>query len=134
MAYKRYRGKRPVIGDSRTNPLPKTKRNISSEQVEDFLYRCWFCGFICNENRDVLGDAESINQITYGDAQTPQHPDDGTLEGLSSVTVLGGALNSFVSMEYAADGSSLKGIVHDNYRTATTGCPFCGTLNWKGQY
>ena len=89
--------------DSKTIPL---KGHPERGDGLDFgkYYRCWHCGFVCNVERDALGDAQSrsgtvtelYNQVDeYGDANGDQR--------------------------YKVSESS-------------TGCPLCHSRNWLGTY
>ncbi len=128
----RYRGLRKVRGDSKTIQRRYKSHRIDKDQVEDNLYKCWFCGFNCNIDREQLGKRNSKNHISYSDFQTPSDPMDG--DELSGLIVLGGVLNAFVGMELSADGITENVIRHDLYPSSKTGCPLCGTLNWLGKY
>ena len=82
-------------------------------------FRCWNCGFICDSERDSLGDAQSKSNIAYE--------------------------NYDLLDEYGASVSDTGGTKHtifegEGYTTTrkipvvSTGCPLCGTLNWRGDY
>ena len=128
----KYRGSRPITGDSKTIQKHYKTRNVYKDQIDDGLYTCWFCGFTCNIDKDLLGRKDSKNHISYSDIQTPSNPTDGN-EG-SNIAVLGGELNAFVGMELSADGVTSVNITNELYPSSKTGCPLCGTLNWLGKY
>jgi len=78
-------------------------------------YRCWNCGFVCDMHRDALGGRP-------GDAVAPVgiDPTPGVL-GNTGRTVL---------MQVGMDGQPLP--VRRIFKSdVTSGCPFCGTHNWK---
>lgn len=132
MAYKKYRGKHKTVGDSRKIQQTFKGRRIDPLQIEKNKYYCWYCKFPCDVNREALGGSEDSNNISYGDSTDPSIPNDGN--ELSNVAVLGGPLNTFVGMKLAADGVTEE-VVQTNFQPiAKTGCPFCGSLNWKGKY
>jgi len=98
-------------------------------------YRCWHCGFLaCNEDRDALGDGQSGNGVSHEDYYNPAVGGSYDGDPLNSVTVLGGSIEHFhVTLELGSDGEP-KGIRHDLRPVVNSGCPFCGSLNWRGDY
>lgn len=104
---------------------------IGFDYDDDSWYRCWNCGFPCSEDREALGGPEQYHENPAIDYQTPAYPTIG-VDG-SALIVPGGSLQSAVVMELAADGTD-KGIKNALVDNISTGCPFCGTLNWRGDY
>ncbi len=130
MAYSRFKKTRR---QARTLPL---KGNLYRGDGLDAnrYYRCWNCGFICNTERDALGDIDSragTSALTYylqsyGSADRSSES--------SSLCVLGGShLFYHTVLELGADGQP-KPVYHPKKAVITSGCPFCGTLNWRGDY
>lgn len=93
-------------------------------------YRCWNCGFICNIERDALGDSQSGSGVVHKDYA--QQPDPGTVK---LEATLGGISAVHSISEEGADGTA-KGVRNAIMvsSSASSGCPFCSTLNWKGDY
>lgn len=118
-------------GQYHTRKIPKRSRTIpiygssvrGDGQDAGKYYQCWNCGFICNKDRDALGDSET--GIVY-ETYVPLG-ESGLIE-----SVMGGDLSSFVSEHLDSDGNVQQNM--DHYRTATTrgGCPFCGCMNYRG--
>ena len=67
-------------------------------------YRCWNCGFVCNVDRDALGDQSSRSGAAY--------------ETYAQVDEYGVATGK---TRYKVSESS-------------TGCPLCHSKNWRGDY
>ena len=119
------RRSRKLPKESRTIPL---KGNKISGNGEDFkrYYRCWHCGFTCDETRDSLGDAQSrsgVHAVTY---QPTSYP-----EGKS---VMGGSITHYqTSLKLGSDGEPQD--LWAYYKPEVSGgCPMCGSLNWRGDY
>ena len=122
-------------------------------------YRCWNCGFICNIDRDALGGQESRDGISYEAFTLDTDPSLNSISRLggsfSPSTIspkerVGGTTErgtgfigrlaimsgnpSFITL---AIGNTIDGIQLEPYYikpVVNSGCPFCGSLNWKGDY
>lgn len=108
---------------SRTIPL---KGNSIRGDGEDYgkYFKCWNCGWICNVDRDALGGAESEANITpTGYTQLDQYGNE--------VYHCFGAAGSTQSICEDAGGiwtsTRYKPVVN-------SGCPACGSPNWRGDY
>ena len=118
---------RKIKKRSRTLPIYGTGED------EGRYYHCWHCGFVCDSERDELGDADS----TAGDDHTDVH----NLAGADPYTNNVGRHASnrlclkhlYVAMRKDAAGDS-KTIVHLHTTDVSRGCPFCGSTNWRGDY
>ena len=111
-------------------------------------FRCWNCGFICDVERDELGDSESrsgasseiyaaqysSDNINETDGSTRQvgTPIYGTSNGVP-LLVIASLRTGHVVLENGAD-SSPKGIRLNWQPKITGGCPFCGSKNYRGDY
>jgi len=104
---------RRIRGEKRTIPMYGEGDDAGK------YFRCWNCGFICNIDRDALGDGDGRAYTEFGITTEPLYPvdDDG---GPPYAAVLKG-IN-----EYHTVG------LHDGYQVGGTGCPLCHTLNWRG--
>lgn len=116
-----------------TRKLPHDKRVIKlygEHEDKGVYYGCWNCGFVMDSDRDAYGDGNSRHGITYSEYAIAVA--DRTHRGdLNSVTPsLDGAVHYQVAMENGADGNP-QDVVHYYKPVVGTGCPFCGTLNWK---
>lgn len=99
-------------------------------------FRCWNCGFICNKDRDLLGDNDSQPGTVYT-VYTP--PADATIAGsgdpLAVISVMDSISSMGVSLATDTDGSSITATTSPIlYDISGTGCPFCHSLNWRGDY
>ncbi len=127
----RKRGRR-LPKESKTIPLKGNKVRGNGEDFGKY-YRCWNCDFVCNVERDSLGDSQSRGGDNHDDYHTPTY---GLQEqdNLSHLSVLSGDINGFhVALENGSDGNP-KVIRHDHESVITGGCPCCGSMNWRGDY
>ena len=112
-------------------------------------FRCWNCGFICNVDRDGLGDAETISAITYDTHDVVYSTDDYLTARPGTGRPVGGSVDGHndgiallqmatkrsghVVLKVGADSVALT--PWDNYyNTNGSGCPLCHTQNWRGDY
>ncbi len=107
-------------------------------------YRCWNCDFVCHENVNALaGPDSSANVIPtdyiekYPQATAFQIGTEGmSADGVTPLQFLaisGGAMGRVVTLELGPDGEP-KPLYHAHRAKVTSGCPFCGTKNWRGDY
>lgn len=152
--FKGNKSDRRLRKESRTIPLWGSLER-GGGQDHDKWYRCWFCGWTCNDQRDALGDSQSrsgvihedynptLNVVTRnmgvgasGDTTTAiiDEPDRSIY---SSVAVDGKSAvlgNSLVVGEQDSAGDN-KGVRHPiRVSEKSFGCPFCHSLNWRGDY
>ena len=106
----------PLAGDSHSMPYKR--------RGDESLWKCWNCGFICDEDRDdssgsKAGDNHLVNAL-------PACGGTG-LDGMIIPIEIGTECRL---MEQDADGDVT---IHHIYSTnVTKGCPFCGSTNYKG--
>jgi len=93
------------------------------------LFKCWFCGQHNNTRNQALGGADSPAGTAYQDYA--DNPDYGSGTG---VAVLGGVANSFTAQRNGSDGNPIGVINAIRCSDSGTGCSFCGTLNYRGDY
>ena len=88
-------------------------------------FRCWNCGFLCNKDRDALGDSQSRDGVAYEDYAP-------LTEGMNS----GGAVlgTGVVAPQTNSEDDALLIRFPVMVSEKSTGCPFCHTLNWRGDY
>lgn len=121
---------------TRRNRLPKefhTKLIVDETDTDNgSFYHCANCGFTCNDKQDSLGGANSGLGISHTDIRTISG---GSSVGdeLSSSMILRTLDNSFASGRLGSDGNP-KAAVHNHVAVVSGGCPFCGTLNWRGDF
>jgi hypothetical protein len=124
--------------DSRTIPLWD-----ETEQDNGTFYKCWHCGFICNDKRDSLGGESTRNAVSHTDFYPEGHPQPGEVgSGGSSELREGGAhsagimvvdSNTIRLMTPDYDGNTVEPVHYFDISTSG-GCPQCGTMNWRGDY
>ncbi len=90
-------------------------------------FRCWNCGFVCRVDRDALGDKQARPAVG-AQSYVPQ-PDPNTERRL----VMLDEDEAYLTMESGADGSA-KTPRLPYEAVVNGGCPFCGTLNWRGDF
>ena len=90
-------------------------------------FECWNCGFICDSDRDFLGDSESSARIT----PTAYNQVD---EKGSAVYHCQGklAMTHTNQTDCEAAGGTWSRV---RYKPVVeSGCPFCGSPNWRGDF
>jgi hypothetical protein len=137
MSYFRARKSKKLPRRARTIPLKGHPVRGNGEDHGKW-FRCWVCGQRCNVDRDELGDSESRHGKGYEDTVisphvTPQTGNslDGGLYRLQGRTTK----NIHVMVETDRNGDALKPNPHAiSVKDSGTGCPFCHSLNWRGDY
>lgn len=130
----------PTYRKPRRPPLRKESRTLpihGTGDDEGRYFHCWNCGFVCDSQRDELGDSESEAGDDHTDFNNPIVPDptvDTVGMNPAKQATLGGDIGHYhVAMEIGADSEPKK-----PYRIYTSdvsrGCPFCGSTNWRGDY
>jgi len=134
---------------------PRDSRTVivgdETDQDNGILYHCWWCGFTCNDSRDIEGGDDTPNQISYQDFTMPAlggEPgvygltlgQDGSSEyrggGLPSTNLMLSGINltdKIPLIRIGSDGEP-QTVVHNFTATPSGGCPFCGSKNYKGNY
>lgn len=123
MPWYKPRGSRTVKGDSRTLP-------VKGKGLDDGRYsRCWNCGFVCDAQRDRLGDGNSLSGNTAHEFITVnelghRYDDDPR----SAMICIDSPKVHFEAI------CTPTGPRHDLEPVVGNGCPMCGTPNWRGDY
>lgn len=127
--------------------LPREKRTISVfgavsyidgrevKDQSDKLYRCWNCGFLCNTDRDKLGDGVGYtikdlvedNPYNMG-ASSFVWPDSNAGELDMRITM--DTVSTPVLMQLDSEGNPVT-VMHNLSQIVHSGCPLCGTMNYK---
>jgi hypothetical protein len=143
----RTKRRQPAVRNIRR---PRESRTIpmwdETDQDNGVYYKCWHCGFTCNDKRDSLGGEATRDGVTHSDYQKPNALGEHGLPltnsrsvyrsgGLASVTPIdaGDGADLTYIIRSDSDGNSVEP-VHTHQPTASSGCPFCGSMNWKGEY
>ena len=95
-------------------------------------FKCWYCGFVCDKDRDMLGDSSTKGGDYHLDALNPVVNVPGGNVG--NQAVLGGPIGHYhVAAVIGPDGVPTE--VRHNYKSnVSKGCPSCGSTNWRGDY
>ena len=96
-------------------------------------YSCGYCGFNCNVDRDGLGGKDSQSGVRHSDFVAPSYDGSGGTSPSIDRLTLGGVGHVLVILENDANGEP-KGVVHDHAQSVSTGCPLCGSTNWRGDF
>ena len=118
--------------DRRT--LPKRKRRIPVWGAETHtidqsgkLFRCWNCGFICNTDRDELGDGVGyrvIDEVEDGDG-TAMGAHIGAAYRANFIALSIGTESDIYSFSLNSDGDPVM-VEHNHTQQVSSGCPMCG--------
>ena len=115
---------------------PKRSRTLpiyGKGDDEGRYFHCWNCGFVCDSQRDELGDSDSSADVGYTDYNGVANEDPYTVNA-GRVICLGGDIGHYhVAMRVGPDDEP-KTIRHNLKSDISKGCPFCGTTNWRGDY
>jgi hypothetical protein len=126
---RKYFSTRKLKKESRTIPLYGDGVEEADENGQ--YYKCWNCGWVCDTERDELGGSSDRDGLTYENYSV-----DGfdSTPGETRLAVLGGDIEHFqVALELDAEGNPLP--IDEYWRAvASSGCPFCGTRNWRGDF
>jgi len=112
-----------ISKQSRTIPI-HGHADYGEGKDADRYFHCWNCGFICDVDRDALGGpADRANITTEAYTQKDQYGE--------TAYHCQGAAGATQTICEAAGGtwSSTRYIP-----VVSSGCPMCGTLNWRGDY
>jgi hypothetical protein len=108
--------------------LPKRKRTIPLPgDLEDSgrYYRCWYCGFINNVQRNQVGDGDGVTQL---DAPEIAMGGWGMDDPLSLAIILD---DMFTLLQNRPDGNPITNYRHNNYPQIIGGCSLCGCKNYR---
>ena len=105
--------------------FPYKRRGAQRDENPLKLWKCWNCGFICDEDRD------DHSQSTAGDNRIVSVIPAAGGEGLNGLIVAGEIGKEVVMMEQDAQGNN-RTIEYLYTSIITKGCPQCGTTNYKG--
>ena len=127
--------------------LPKRSRTLpvyGEGDDEGKYFRCWNCGFICNVDRDELGDSDSYSGNAHKDYHENHHYSADVnldittginLSEASKYACLGGDIEHYqVAQNIVTPDEEAKFVRHEYTSDISRGCPFCGSTNWRGDY
>lgn len=122
------------ISRNRSRKLRKRSRTIPVKGFGDDAgkyYRCWYCGFVCNVDRDALGDAETGSGEYHIDFAGRSDGSGDSSSPLNTLALMDG--HDVVLLELDSTGTP-KTIYHEFQPKPSSGCPSCGSKNWRGDY
>jgi predicted RNA-binding Zn-ribbon protein involved in translation (DUF1610 family) len=97
-------------------------------------YRCSYCGFICDAERDRLEGENALAGNDHQNVVTTSVPVESIPQsGGACVAVLGGDINFFHTAILSGSDGQPQVVYHTFEPTVNFGCPSCGTTNWKGK-
>lgn len=124
---RRFEGKR----GSRLLPSRRARRIFGLGEDNGKYYRCMNCGFICNIDRDELGGSSDRDGLVYENYSVNIYDSAPFGHGFA---VLGGDIEHFQAvLEVGSDNEPKEVEEHWQARVAS-GCPLCGSRNWRGDY
>lgn len=122
----------PVYRTAHKRKLPKQSRSLPIYGKGDDAgryFKCWNCGFVCDSKRDALGDSNSAAGDNHSDYAVQTGSDYRAGIGPRPVGTLDVMLHYHVALKTNSNA------VHHHHKTnISAGCPFCGSLNWRGDY
>ena len=144
---------RRIRGDSRRIPVRSKDNYTESNGVDDRgdtgkLFRCWNCGFVCDSDKNELGDKESKSGVSH-QIYDQKYSSDNSNTTDGSTRQIGDAIhgdNNGVPLLkmlvirtghviHQSDAAGDNVTVQINWEPDITGgCPFCGSRNWRGDY
>ena len=106
--------------ETRINKIAKKKRSIKlngSGEDDGKWYRCWYCGFTNNIDRNAIGDGEGLSySVGVIDNDIKLNATQGHFIGNSGTNVI--LRKDFTER-------------HNIGAYAVSGCSFCGSKNWR---
>ena len=113
--------------------LPPTRvaRKLRSSFEDDGkYYHCQNCGFVCSIDRDELSGSNDKNGLSYENYSVAVYE---SPQG-NGPAILNGVIEHFQTvLEVGSDGEPK--VVEEHWRAiSNSGCPLCGSRNWRGDY
>ncbi len=119
--------KRKLRRESRTLPI------FGKGDDAGRYFHCWHCGFVCDVERDALGDSDSSSGVNHTDGLNPVG-DNAPGDSAGNHATLGGDVGHYhVAARIGADDDP-KSVERVYTPDISMGCPFCGSTNWRGDY
>lgn len=121
-------------------PLPRHSRTLpihGTGDDADRYFHCWNCGFVCDADRDELGDSDSYagdDHAEYLRYAGPSTIPDNLGRTTPKSLCLGGPVQHFEVLTKPDAAGDPKKVMYNIKSDVSSGCPFCGTKNWRGDY
>ena len=118
--------RRKLKKESRTLPI------FGRGDDEGKYFHCWYCHFVCDKDRDELGDSATKGGDGHLDALSPvvNVPGGNT----SNQAVLGGSTGHYHAAARIGPDSNPTEVRHNYKSDVSRGCPMCGSTNYRGDY
>jgi len=126
---RRHPGRTILRHDARTCPLSPARW-----EDEGRYFRCWNCGMICDVQRDALGGSEDRGG-TNSEFVKDTYPDYSGWQDYFDVkkpTLIRGSSHSVMCRLDASGDVVAPRLSYSP--TVESGCSFCGSRNWRGDY
>lgn len=123
-SFKRYRRVR-LKKESRTIRYPGVGKGQPGQGGN--LYKCWYCGFICDDKRDPVDDGSSRWTVTYENAID-------VASGFEISKAMMGGMDEYLLLPKAQSNGDPRVVAHTFNPTGGGGCPNCHIPNWRGDY
>jgi len=97
-------------------------------------YKCGWCGFAgINDQRDLLGGIDAGDAVSHKDYPIASM---GIMPGNknTAISICRTIRNDAVSSKLDSSGDAVRPINYREVGTGGGGCPFCHSLNWKGDF
>lgn len=102
---------------------------LGGGQDANVWYRCWFCKQLNSVETSTLGGSDSPSGAVYVDyADSPDYTNN------QGVAVLSGISTTYTAQQNGSDGSPIGVMNAIMCSDNGTGCRFCGSKNWRGDY
>jgi hypothetical protein len=113
--------------------MPVYRKRSKFTGNDENKIHCASCGFICDSKRDVMGGLKSPGSANHRDYALQTGIKYRAGIGPRPVPTLDVMLHYQVALKLSA-GGQLVPVMHHHKTNPTSGCPFCGSLNYRGDY
>jgi hypothetical protein len=130
-----YQGRIPR--QKRKLPIFGSVSYINGSPVKDQsnkLFRCWNCGFPCNSDDNATGDGAGYRIVDRVDSiyldtnsSSIEYPQSN---GIFAIMIEDELITTPLLSKIDSEGNPVEPI-HSLSKEVFSGCPMCGTRNWK---
>jgi hypothetical protein len=107
----------------RLRPAKRARAIYGEREDQGKYFRCQHCGFICNLDRDELGGSSDRSGLVYENYSV-----DFSNSPLTKLATLESDIEHFQTTE------DIFGTRQYIRAKVVSGCPFCGSRNWRGDF
>jgi len=142
--------------NARKPRIPRDSRTVpvcdETSQGNGTWYNCWWCGFPNSDQRSALGDESTPNGVTHAKYAASALGAEPGIRGATKSTsssgseyreggspsanlMLGGITikQKTPVIRSDSDGNPIT-VLHYYTASADSGCSFCGSMNWRGDF